>query len=255
MVYRRATSGVWSVAFTVPVWDDPEDEFFAQQVGIVGMTIDLKGRTRVAGDRERFAVLIDTRPDSAGKRGLIVRHPYLENMPEGAEPRFVYAEEIVKWADAGGGPFVAEETYEDPVGESFAGGWLASLERVIVRPEDGSPIDTGWVILVQERRDEVMGPVRELQWRLTYGAFIATILLLLLLTALILAMMSVFDGAPKSRVTRFLRRWAGLPTGTGGPSTVSAVSTTGSLGARTARADATPEQETGDREQGTTPPT
>ena len=35
------------------------------------------------------------------------------------------------------------------MGESYAGGWLASLERVVVRPEDGSPIDTGWVILVQ----------------------------------------------------------------------------------------------------------
>jgi hypothetical protein len=80
-------------------------------------------------------------------------------------------------------------------------------------------------------------------------------LLILLLTALIVAMMSVFDGAPKSRVTRFLRRWAGLPTGTGGPSTASAASTTGSLGARTARADSTPGQETGNREPGNTPPT
>ena len=84
MVYRRAGSGDWSVAFTVPVWDDPDDEFFAQQVGILGMTIDLKGRTRVAGDRERFAVLIDTRPDATGKRGLIVRHPYLENHARGS---------------------------------------------------------------------------------------------------------------------------------------------------------------------------
>ena len=155
------------------------------------------------------------------------------------------------------GPSRRRNNYEDPVGEAYAGGWLASLERVIVRPEDGNPIDTGWVILVQERRDEVMGPVRDLQWRLTYGGLVATVLLLLLLTALIVAMMSVFDGAPKSRVTRFLRRWAGLPTGTAGPSTTSAVSTTGSLGARTARADSTPDQETGDRgqETGNTPPT
>lgn len=250
MVYRRAGSGDWSVAFSVPVWDDPDDEFFAEQVGILGMTIDLKGRTRVAGDRERFAVLIDTRPDMTGKRGLVVRHPYLEGGGEGMEPRLVYAEEIVGWSDAGGGPFAREEYYEDPVGESYAGGWLASLERVVVRPEDGSPIDTGWVILVQERRDDVMAPVRDLQWRLSYGALIATLFLVLLVTALIIGMMSVFDGAPKSRVTRFLRRWAGLPTGTTGPSTATATSSTGSLGAKTARQDATPNQVIGDRDQG-----
>jgi len=256
MVYRRAGSGDWSVAFTVPVWDDPDDEFFAEQAGILGMAIDLKGRTRVAGERERFAVLIDTRPDATGKRGLIVRHPYLEGGADGVEPRFVYAEEIVKWADAGGGPFAAEEYYEDPVGGPFAGGWLASLERVMVRPEDGSPIDTGWVILVQERRDEVMGPVRDLQWRLSYGALVATVLLLLLLTALIVAMLSVFDGAPRSRVTRFLRRWAGLPSGTAGPSTATAASATGSLGERTARPDATPGElpSDGNGEPGNQPP-
>jgi eukaryotic-like serine/threonine-protein kinase len=256
MVYRRAGSGEWSVAFTVPVWDDPDDEFLAEQVGILGMTIDLKGRTRVAGDRERFAVLIDTRPDGTGKRGLIVRHPYLESGAESAEPRFVYADEIVKWADAGGGPFAADEYYEDPVGGPYAGGWLASLERVTVRPEEGSPIDTGWVILVQERRDEVMGPVRDLQWRLSYGALIATVLLILLLTALIVAMTAVFEGAPRSRVTRFLRRWAGLPSGTATPTTAGIASATGSLGARTARTDATPEQGPAEesRQSGDRPP-
>jgi eukaryotic-like serine/threonine-protein kinase len=102
-----------------------------------------------------------------------------------------------------------------------------------------------------------MGPVRDLQWRLSYGALIATLFLLLLVTALIIGMMSVFDGAPRSRVTRFLRRWAGLPTGTTGPSTATATSSTGSLGARTAREEATPNQESGDRRQesGNQPPT
>jgi eukaryotic-like serine/threonine-protein kinase len=243
MVYRRAGSGDWSVAFTVPVWDDPDDEFLAEQVGILGMAIDLKGRTRVAGDRERFAVLIDTRTDATGRRGLIVRHPYLDESADGSEPRLVYTEEVVRWADAAG-TFHAEEYYDDPVGGQYAGPWLASVERVVVRPEDGSPIDTGWVILVQERRDEVMHPVRQLQWRLGYGAFGATLFILLLLASITVGMISVLDGAPKSRVTRLLRRWAGLPTG-GVTSTSSSTATGGSLGAKTARAAQTPDQESG----------
>lgn len=240
IVYRRATSGVWSVAFTVPVWDDPDDEFLAEQVGVLGLAIDLKGRTRVAGDRERFAVLIDTRPDATGRRGLVIRHPYLEEEAGGEEPRLVYAEQVVKWADAGG-PFPAEEYYEDPVGGAYAGPWLATPERVTARPEAGNPIDTGWVILVQERRDEVMHPVRALQWRLTYGGVGATLFLLALVAALTLAMTSVLDDTPKSRVTRFLRRWAGLPTGPSGTGTGTAGPST-SLGAKTARGEETPEQ-------------
>ena len=211
MVYRRAGTGVWSVAFTVPVWDDPDDEF-AKPVGVVGLTIDLKGRTKFDGDRERFAVLIDTRPDQNGRRGVIVRHPVIDEAG-GADPPFVYADDVVRWADAKDAEFPGEEHYQDPVGGPYAGDWLASAEHVIVRPEHGSPIDTGWVILVQERKDQVLAPVTALQWRLGIGAAVAGLFLLVVLAIVWAGTVSVLDGAPKSRVTRLLRRWAGLPTG------------------------------------------
>jgi hypothetical protein len=266
MVYRRAGEENWSVAFTVPVWDDPDDEL-AEQVGVLGLTIDLKGRTKFEGARERFAVLIDTRPDQTGRRGVIVRHPYLE-ATAGTQP--VYAEDMVRWVDAKGGAAPTSEDYRDPVGGAYEGEWLASIERVVVRPEDGTPIDTGWVILVQERKDEVLDPVTDLQWRLGIGAGIAGLVLFIVLAVVWAGTVSVLDGTPKSRVTRLLRRWAGLPTGaTAGTGTIGTIGTAGTTGTsgsagsagpvaggRTARvgAAATPSQPTGDGEERTDNP-
>ena len=222
IVYQRtrdAGGAIWSVAFSVPVWDDPTD-MFAEQIGVVGVTIDLKGRTRVSGHRERFAVLIDTRRDTTGRRGLIIRHPYLEDLPAGTTVTPFYADEVVKWADEKKPEFAPEEDYHDPVDGNFDGGtWLASVERVIVRPEEGKPIDTGWVILVQERKDEVLAPVTALQWNLGRGGVIAGGFLLLVITLVWTGTVSVLDASPKSRMTRLLRRWAGLPTVTSGGTT------------------------------------
>lgn len=238
MVFQRkldSGDAYWSVAFSVPVWDDPDDDFFAEQVGIVGMSVDLKGRTRVAGGRERFAVLIDTREDVNRKRGLIVRHPSLED--PGTDPPLAYADDVVKWADAKDGAFPNEQDYRDPVGGKYAGEWLASAERVIVRPEEGNPLDTGWVILVQERRDGVLRPVYDLQWRLGFGAGGAGLFLIVVCGVVWTGTVSVLDGAPKSRITRFLRRWAGLPTGSVGTMGTfgrgTAGSGTGSAGGKT----------------------
>ncbi|MCE9563733.1 MAG: serine/threonine protein kinase [Planctomycetes bacterium] len=219
LVFRRqheSGNAVWSVAFSVPVWDNPTDPF-AEQIGVVGVTLDLKGKTRVSGDRERFAVLIDTRADITGRRGLIIRHPYMEDLPPGTEVTPFYADEVVKWADEKKSDFAPEEDYHDPVGGKFDGGaWLASVERVIVRPEEGKPTDTGWVILVQERKDEVLAPVTALQWHLGRGGAIASGFLLLVITLVWMGTVSVLDSSPKSRMTRLLRRWAGLPTTTAG---------------------------------------
>lgn len=215
MVFHRSLESgesFWSVAFSVPVWDNPTEQTHRHNpIGVIGQIIDLRGHTRVAGQRERFAVMIDTRPDSQGKRGLIVRHPYLETTPAGSQRQLAYAEDVVHWAETGG-TFSSEEDYHDPVGGIYAGVWLASVERVMVREKEGQLVDTGWVILVQERRNEVLGPVLDLEWRLSYGVLGATLFILTLLAALLVGLMSILEGAPKSRVSRLLRRWAGLPT-------------------------------------------
>src|SRR6185312_244470 len=84
------------------------------------------------------------------------------------------------------------------------------VHRVRVGP---GKTDTGWVVLVQERRDEALQPVRKLQWRLGYVALVATILVLGLVALMWGGMALVMDGTSRSPVTRLLRRWAGLPMG------------------------------------------
>ena len=91
----------------------------------------------------------------------------------------------------------------------YAGAWLASAYRVRVGPDK---VDTGWVVLVQERRDAALQPVRDLQWRLGYVGFAATAIAMVLVALMWSGMVLVMDPTPRSPVTRFLRRWAGLPT-------------------------------------------
>ncbi len=223
---------IWSVAFSVPVAGDGP---VAEPLGVVGLTIDLSEVT--PGRTDRFAVLIDTRPDATnGRRGLILRHPYWAAMKGEAEPPLYYADAVVKWAEAGddGAPFDGAG-YADPVSVAagdrpgpagYDGRWLASVHRVRVGPEK---VDTGWVVMVQERRDEALQPVRDLQWRLGYVGLMATALVLGLVALMWAGMAMVMDTSARSPVTRLLRRWAGLPTsgtagtfGTGGGSSLPA---------------------------------
>ncbi|MFO0803268.1 MAG: serine/threonine protein kinase [Gemmataceae bacterium] len=207
----------WSVAFSVPVW--PADEPGGEPIGVIGLNLDLKGATRLDGDRERFAVLIDTRPDSIGRPGLVLRHPYLERYkdePPGSVIPVHYADDVVNWANGGKREFADEREYRDPVGGEFAGDWIASLERIAVRLDSGKPVDTGWVVLIQERREDVLRPVDALKRRLGFGAGAAIAVVLVLVLLMWAGMMSVVDASSRSRVSRMLRKWAGLPPTGGG---------------------------------------
>jgi hypothetical protein len=212
----RERDEYWSVAFSVPVWTS--DEPGGEPVGVLGLNLDLKGATRLDGDRERFAVLIDTRPDSSGRRGLVLRHPYLEKHaddPPGTLVPVHYAEDVVQWADTGKREFADERSYRDPVGGEFAGEWIASVEKIAVRLDNEKPVETGWVVLIQERRDDVLRPVDALKRRLGVGAGAAIAVVLVLVMLMWAGMMSVVDASSRSRVSRMLRQWAGLPTSSG----------------------------------------
>jgi hypothetical protein len=257
--FRRklgAGDQVWTVAYSVPVAGDGPG---ARTLGVVGMVVDVSEAPPDSADR--FAVLIDTRPDAKnGRRGLVLRHPYWANERNDADPPLYYAEAVVKWADAAAAagdddlPFGAGDDYADPVSRpdgnspgvgEFAGAWLAAVRRVRVGPER---VDTGWVVLVQERRSAVLRPVRELEWRLGYVAFAAAVIVLALGALMWSGMAAVMDPAPRSPVTRMLRRWAGLPTsGTGtsgtagaGSSLPAAVTAHGSAGTPTPGSEARP---------------
>ncbi|MDY3559532.1 protein kinase [Gemmata sp. JC673] len=240
VAYRRKIEGgedVWSVAFTVPVFADGPD---SKPIGVVGMTLDLADAAPERADR--FAVLIDTRPDvRSGHRGLILRHPYWATTQGNSNPPLYYADAVVKWGDAlGAGDdsrAFADSEFTDPVSEGwpeYRGTWLASANRVRVGPDK---VDTGWVVLVQERRDEVLQPVREMQWRLGFVGLVAGVAVLGLVTLMWTGMMMVMDTSSRSPVTRLLRRWAGLPTS--GTSTTGTTAS-GLAGAGTARGSTTP---------------
>jgi len=208
---------VWSVAFSVPVLTDAPE---SKPLGIVGLTIDLNEATVERSDR--FAVLIDTRADATNnRRGLILRHPYWTTMKGEKEPPLYYADAVVKWADEadaagdetvrfhGGAEWidpVSQPNGDTPGQAAYSGTWLASVYRVRVGPDK---VDTGWVVLVQERRDEALQPVRDLQWRLGYVGLVAVVIVLVLVVLMWAGMVSVMDTTARSPVTRLLRRWPG----------------------------------------------
>jgi hypothetical protein len=243
VVYRRRSTKTWAVTFSVPV---PGANPANGPVGILAMSVDLK-LDELPEELNRFSVLVDTRPDGNGKAGLVVRHPYMATLPaEGDEENLplYYSEKLVELAKSRPEGWQLQPEFRDPVErDPFTGLWLAAVEPVVIRSGNDKPVDTGFLIVVQERRDAVMQPVRDLQKRLTFGAFLATLFVIALLTIVTFGMLSVLDGAPKSRVTRFLRRWAGLSTGTTGTSTIGSgtAGPAGSVGAKTQRGGATPE--------------
>jgi hypothetical protein len=231
VVYRRRSTGTWAVTYSVPV---PSGMPGADPVGVLAMSVEIKTEATSADSLNRFSVLIDTRADGDGKQGLVVRHPYLATLPPDTDdanlPRY-HAGELVERAAGRQEGWTRMPEYRDPVDrEPFGGLWLAAAVPVTVRLGQEQPVDTGFVVVVQERRDEVLAPVRALQWRLGYGAAAAVAFVLVLVGAMWAGMVSMVDGSSQSRVTRFLRRWAGLPTATSGTRTAG----TGTAGTGTA---------------------
>ena len=117
----------------------PTTSSSAEPVGVVGMTIDLKGRTALAGDRDRFAVLIDTRPDATGKPRAD-RAPPLSRRPA-ADGDGTAAVLRRRGGEVGGRG--RRQRHRSPPRsttddlrrrEPFAGRWLASVERVSSGP-------------------------------------------------------------------------------------------------------------------------
>ncbi|HSQ55866.1 MAG TPA: hypothetical protein VLM40_08970, partial [Gemmata sp.] len=154
---------------------------------------------------------------------------YMDTLPHDLDDEnlpLYYADRLVQDAIEKPAGWRELAQYTDPVDrEEYRGVWLAAIEPVIVRSDDDRPIDSGFLIVVQERQDQVLQPVAALQWRLGISATVAGLFLILVLAIVWAGTVSVLSGTPKSRVTRLLRRWAGLPAGT-----ANSTATGGSLG-------------------------
>jgi len=217
LVYRRRSTRTWTVTFSVPVFTSPDD---LEPSGVLAMSVDLKQDTAPI-DAPRFSVLIDRRPDEKeGRPGLIVRHPYMSRLPAELPDEnlpLYYAQAVLEALSTPGsaGPSTASaefwlESYTDPVAEedpAFSGTWLAAAVPVIIPDDEERPQDSGFVVLVQQRRDEVLAPVRALQWRLGLGAVGVSALVLLLFLGWTAGLTALLHPTPPSRLARLFRRW------------------------------------------------
>jgi hypothetical protein len=158
------------VAIAVPIWDDPRE----QVIGVMARTIHLTEllqqwevglengaagpATPAPGDPSRFLVLADTR----GGAVKLLDHPWMTHdhlaaLPEAelespSSPLRVEAAQGEALRQAR-----AIDTYIDPVGRldpQYAGEWLAAAAPV------GA---TGWLAVVQEKREVTVTPVDELR--------------------------------------------------------------------------------------------
>lgn len=246
-VFRQRPQNTFAVAYSTPIRSaNPNDN----PLGTLVMISDLVGPTRLRAEdgRDRFVVLVDTGRDEKGQRGLIIRHPYQEDFKDRpTELPLAFAPELLDKKDGYAGE------YSDPVGNEswgrrFAVPWIAAVEPVHVPVSpmpDASPElrDTGWVVVVQEKEDEVLGPIRTLRSRLAWRASFTVLLITLLLGGLWLFVLVVLDAAPGSRMVRFLRRQVGLRSTVSGSVPGSGASGSGPSGSGvsgTPRSGATP---------------
>ncbi len=178
-VYRSASSQDWSVAVSTPVMTPGPDREF---LGVVAVSFRIgKGFLDLQSNRDRFAVLIDTREGE--RQGLVLQHPLYDELEDTAE-----LEQFRLPKDRAYPQTESTDDYRDVFalhssGEKFNKRWLAAQRPVVVRGRD-----TGWVVLVQESYDHAIGgAVEELR-----SAFLSTGLLTLAGVAIVIGALWAF---------------------------------------------------------------
>lgn len=255
------------VAFSVPVWnhDKPPPEAgnsdaARQVIGVLALSVEVGDFVNLRPDKSNkhnlVGVLVDLRDDErtddqgqiVRRKGSVLEHPWSDAAQRDrlsemyVEPALVNHLLELRTMMAPGATEVSDEivakiatmsvndAYEDKLGDEFAGRWLAAYRPVVVagrKPEIG---DTGWMVIVQERYSDAVGPATDLGNDLVRHGLIALGVVLAVVTALWGFVMIVFNESPRFRFSRVLRRKAGLPTtslaggGSTGTGTASSVS-------------------------------
>jgi len=107
--------------------------------------------------------------------------------------------------------------YQDPVGRidrGFQGRWLAAIDPVFIEGREESVRDVGWAVIIQERYETALQPVRHLGRRLVRQWLIAAGTVAGVITALWGVVMIILNEPRRSRVWSTLRRRVGLSTET-----------------------------------------
>ena len=200
-VFRSQPHNRLAVSLSVPIHhpNDPE-----QVLGVLVMESELGHFAEFQGTRNQAAVLIDTRPDDSGRRGLIIEHPDLEDegKPNGQYNAF-YVEESTLEAlgsirrQTTSGPEKNQEplpgnasvplildSYQDPVASPHGEPLIAVVEPISLRPEGSPSRESGWVLLVQEVESKTLEPISQLRRMVIWGSTAALVVVVLVLVGL-----------------------------------------------------------------------
>ncbi|MBX3413791.1 MAG: protein kinase [Pirellulales bacterium] len=99
------------------------------------------------------------------------------------------------------------DEYTDPVQSQSNDDWLAAIEPVVVEGRPDKIADTAWAVIIQQRRNTALEPVRELGQGLARSGLTGLAVVLGVVTALWGAVIIVMNESPRSRwLARFKRR-------------------------------------------------
>jgi hypothetical protein len=165
---------------------DATTESADEVIGVLAMTVELGrfGILQIGLQQGQVAALVDTREDWSRKPGLILHHARLAELrleqlrakagelpswyvPENRVEQFLslrrgrlaqerrresmpWEEQLLMVAESELENF--DSDYRDPVQEDEGARWLAGFEPVLVSGRSEGIADTGWVVVVQERR-------------------------------------------------------------------------------------------------------
>jgi hypothetical protein len=141
------------VAISTPVFDADGRTC----LGVVAMTVEVGRLLELRRGAQQFAVLVDRR--EGANQGVILQHPLYDKLlaagdrlPDRFKERRLAADALPSDDHPR-----QQRDYQDPLAADEAGGdfdrhWLARMEPVAVRDED-----TGWVVIIQESYDAVIG--------------------------------------------------------------------------------------------------
>jgi hypothetical protein len=204
-VFQSKATGRPVVTFSVPIWDSEPDQTRAKGVaGVLAMTVEFGDFSELDRDNKNvITVLVDGRPDENETPGLILEHPFLSELQERQEtlPKPFYLDGEIRdrvimlaMPKAHYERITAEEErelsltlgeqqpdYIDPIAEhnpEYRGKLLGVAKPVMVFGRR-----TGWAVIVQQKRDNILEPVYSLSGQLQRQALAATVFVLIALAA------------------------------------------------------------------------
>lgn len=184
-VFRSQPANIQAVAFSVPIFQDADEK--KQIVGVLVMETILKDISEFRGRRNQAAVLVDLRPDLAGRPGLIVDHPSL-SQPSSDEQSVqsfylddTILSQVIKISNdtipdsphskspmqspqttSDSGQLLSEaiiDSYDDPLTDVHEDDYYAAVAPVVVLRGNQPQLDTGWSVLIQERQVDTLAPI------------------------------------------------------------------------------------------------